>query len=46
MLQVELENATSGFDQFRQSTMKQINDLKDSVIHWQTEVRIFVLNYS
>lgn len=46
MLQVELENVTSGFEQFRQSSIKQTNDLKDSVVHWQTEVRRFVLNFS
>lgn len=43
MLQVELEQVTSGFEKFRQNSLKQVKDLKDSVSHWQTEVRIFLL---
>lgn len=46
MLQVELKNVTLGFEQFRQNSLKQAKDLKDSVVHWKTEVRIFVLYYS
>lgn len=42
MLQVELEHVTSGFEQFRQDSLKQIKDLKDSVSHWQTEVSTFL----
>ncbi|XP_025416247.1 hamartin isoform X2 [Sipha flava] len=37
MLQVELEQVTSGFEKFRQNSLKQVNELKDSVSHWQNE---------
>lgn len=43
MLQVELEHVTSGFEDFRQNSLKQIKDLKDSVLHWQTEVCTFLV---
>ncbi|VVC28746.1 Armadillo-type fold,Hamartin,Armadillo-like helical [Cinara cedri] len=37
MLQVELENVTSGYEQFRQTSSKQIKDLQASVSHWKSE---------
>jgi len=43
MLQVELDNETSKFDIFRQNSLKQMKDLKESVSHWQTEVRSLIL---
>jgi hypothetical protein len=43
MLQVELEQVTSGFEKFRQNSLKQVNELKDSVSHWQNEVRMCLL---
>lgn len=46
LLQVELKKKTSGFEEFRKNSIIQTNDLKDSVLHWQTEVRIFILYYS
>lgn len=45
MLQVELENVTLGYEQFRQTASKQIKDLQESVSHWKSDVRSFFLCY-
>ncbi|XP_060843203.1 hamartin isoform X3 [Rhopalosiphum padi] len=36
-LQIEIEDATSGFEKLRQDSLKQVKDLKERVSHWQTE---------
>lgn len=38
MLQIELENITSGFEIFRRKSSSQIEELKESVSHWRAEV--------
>lgn len=42
MLQIELENVTSGFENFRHKSLTQMKELKDNVIHWQNQVRIYL----
>lgn len=41
MLQIELENVTSGFDSYRHKSLTQVNELKDNVIHWQNQVKTY-----
>ncbi|CAH1709062.1 hamartin isoform X2 [Aphis gossypii] len=36
-LQVEIEDAASGFEKLRQDSLKQVKDLKERVTHFQTE---------
>jgi len=41
-LQVEIEDAASGFEKLRQDSLKQVKDLKERVTHFQTEVGTFL----
>jgi len=42
MLKDELDKVTADLDNVRQSTSKQIKDLKDNIKNWQEKVRNFL----